>query len=163
MDVMENPPPVPVRRQKYWRLHLYTWYHALSSGQRGRVAQRLRFAKSQACPLPKLNLSNIGQGGSAIDSSLIVEMKRKPPPQHQLNWPTVPGSNLWVSVYNHILIIQCWRISLPANNPARNRGKNQTRLYWQSLWRHWHIQTHERCHALCVIGKFIKDLNLEEW
>lgn len=75
MDVMENPPPVPVRRQKYWRSHLYTWYHALSSGQRGRAAQHLKFAKSQACHLPKLNLFNIGQGGSAIDSSLIVEYK----------------------------------------------------------------------------------------
>lgn len=61
MDVMENPPPVPVRRQKYW--HLYTWYRAPSSGQRGRVDQRLRFAKSQARPLPTSNLFDIGQGG----------------------------------------------------------------------------------------------------
>lgn len=99
MDVMENPPPVPVRRQKYWRSHLYTWYHALSSGQRGRVAQRLRFAKSQASPLPKLNLFNIGQGGSAIDSSLIVKIKLNPRPQYQLYWPMAPGPNLWVSLY----------------------------------------------------------------
>lgn len=94
MDVMENPPPVPVRRQKYWRSHLYTWYHALSSGQRGRVAQRLRFAKSQACPLPELNPFNIGQGGSAIDSSLIVKIKLDPRPQNQLYWPMEAGPNL---------------------------------------------------------------------
>lgn len=105
MDVMENPPSVPVRRQKYCRSHLYTWYHALSSGQRGRVAQRLRFAKSQACPLPRFNLFNTGPGGSAIDISLILKIQLNPLPQHQLNWPIAPGSNLWVSVYNHTLLM----------------------------------------------------------
>lgn len=102
MDVMENPPPVPVRKQKYWRLHLYTWYHALSSGQWGRVAQRLRCAKSQAYPLPKFNLFNVGQGGSAIDSSLIVEIKHIPAPQHQLNWHMEPSPNLSTCLYSHI-------------------------------------------------------------
>lgn len=134
MDVMENPPPVPVRRQKYWRLHLYTWYHYLSSGQRGRVALRLRFAKSQACPLPKLNQFNIGQGGSAIDSSLIVKIQLSPPPP-QLNWPMAPGPNLWVSLYNHMHVIYCWWIGLPGNNPARNRGKTWKQPCWQSHWR----------------------------
>lgn len=44
-------------------------------GSAGSSGQRLRFAKSQASLLPKFNLFNIGQGGSAIDSSLIVEIK----------------------------------------------------------------------------------------
>lgn len=49
-----------------------------SRSQWGRVAQRFRFAKSQASPLPKLNLFNIGQRGSAIDSLLIVKIKLNP-------------------------------------------------------------------------------------
>lgn len=48
VDVMENPPHVPARRQKYWHSHLYTRYQALSSGHWGWVAQRLRFSKSHS-------------------------------------------------------------------------------------------------------------------
>lgn len=69
MDVMENPPPVPVRRQKYW--HLYTWYRASSSGQRGRVDQHLRFAKSRACPPANIQSVWYRSGRSAIDRPLI--------------------------------------------------------------------------------------------
>lgn len=45
---------------------------------------------------------NIGQGGSAIDSSLIVKIKLNLLPQ-QLNWPMAPGPNLWGSLYNRTL------------------------------------------------------------
>lgn len=100
LDVMENPPPVPVRNQKYWCLRLCTWYRALSSGQRGRVAQCLRCANSQGRPLPKFNLFNVGQEGSAIDSSLMLETKLVPSPQHQLNWRVEPCPHRSVSLHS---------------------------------------------------------------
>lgn len=33
--------------------------------------------------------------------SLIVKIKLKPRPQHQLHRPTTPGPNLFVILYNH--------------------------------------------------------------
>lgn len=122
LDVMENPPPVPVRGQKYWRLHLHTWYHALSSGQRGRVAQHLRFAKSLACPLPKSNLCNVVQWGLPQNRSFWIKAKTSTTTT-ELNWPVAAGSN-YMGVYKTICITKTSWISWPCNNPARDWQEN---------------------------------------
>lgn len=116
MDVMENPPPVPVRWQKYWRLHLYTWYQALSSGQRDRLAQSLRFSKSRPPPpLPKLNLFNIGHRGSAFNRSLILKIKLNPVLHTDYTdmWHWV---QTWLTVNNHTHAIDCWQRILQEKN-----------------------------------------------
>lgn len=53
MDVMENPPPVPKRRQKYWHLaslHMIVCVAMASEGSSGPGVGG--FAKMHSCPLP---------------------------------------------------------------------------------------------------------------
>lgn len=54
MDVMENPSPVPVRRQKYRRLHLYYMIPALVIGSAGSCGPEF-----EVCQIAGMSPANI--------------------------------------------------------------------------------------------------------
>lgn len=57
MDVMENPSPVPVRRQKYRRLHLYYMIPALVIGSVGSCGPGF-----EVCQIAGMSPANISTG-----------------------------------------------------------------------------------------------------
>lgn len=107
-----------------------------------------RFAKSQACPLPKLNLFNIGQGGSVIYSSLTVKIKLKPWPQHQLSWPEAPGPNLFVILHNHTqsYTYAVSAITLQQTEIRTEHGFIDSKSDGTDILTHWRCHIHQIWH-----------------
>lgn len=70
VDVMENPSPVPVRRQKYRRLHLYDMIPALVIGSAGSCGPEFEVCQNAGMPP-----ANISTGGGGVEGGGYTDMQ----------------------------------------------------------------------------------------